>query len=112
MRGLLNFAATQPQRYRLMFGGLWTATEAIDTATVSRDQVAALGQNALAVFTTSLQACVTADRSTSTNPHADAVALWLGLHGLAHQRAVTAAFPWPADITTRIVTPLAHLHGH
>ena len=56
---------------------------------------------------TSMEACVAAGRSTSTDPHADAIALWLGLHGLAHQRAVTAAFPRPTDITTRIVTLLA-----
>jgi AcrR family transcriptional regulator len=105
----LDFAATRPQHYRLMFGGLWVASEAIGTSAASRDQVAALGRDALAVFTTNLQACVAAGRSASTNPHADAIALWLGLHGLAHQRAVTAAFPWPADITTRIVTSLAHL---
>ena len=105
----LDFAAARPQHYRLMFGGLWTAAEAIGTSAVSRDQVAALGQGTLAVLITSMQACVTAGRSTSNDPHADAIALWLGLHGLAHQRAVTAAFPWPTDITTRIVTSLARL---
>jgi AcrR family transcriptional regulator len=105
----LNFAAARPQHYRLMFGGLWIAAEAIDTSAVSRDQDAARGQDALAVLITSMEACVAAALSTSTDPHADAIALWLGLHGLAHQRAVTAAFPWPADITTRIVTSLAHL---
>ena len=30
-------------------------------------------------------------------------------YGLAHQRAVTAAFPWPADIAERLITSLAHL---
>ncbi|HEX4247258.1 MAG TPA: hypothetical protein VH008_05280 [Pseudonocardia sp.] len=42
-------------------------------------------------------------------PATDAVALWLGLHGLAHQRATTRTFPWPADITLRVVNPLSHL---
>ncbi|MDT7668253.1 MAG: hypothetical protein QOC74_1036, partial [Pseudonocardiales bacterium] len=40
---------------------------------------------------------------------ADAVALWLGLHGLAHQQSVTVSFPWPPDITERLVVALAHL---
>ncbi|HEY0932305.1 MAG TPA: TetR/AcrR family transcriptional regulator [Trebonia sp.] len=105
----LDFAATRPQHYRLMFGGLWIAAEAISSSAASRDQVAALGQDALAVFISSMQACVAAGRSASTNPHADAIALWLGLHGLAHQRAVTVAFPWPADIADRLVTSLAQL---
>ena len=37
------------------------------------------------------------------------IALWLGLHGLAHQRASTVTYPWPADIAERMVTALAHL---
>ena len=72
-------------------------------------EVTELGQDALGVFITELDACVAAGSSTSTDTVADAIALWLGLHGLAHQRAVTAAFPWPADITERLITSLAHL---
>jgi hypothetical protein len=33
----------------------------------------------------------------------------VGLHGLAHQRALIPDFPWPPDITERLVTALAHL---
>jgi AcrR family transcriptional regulator len=106
----LDFAATRPQRYRVMFGGLWNATDALRTASVATDDVAALGQDTLAVFVTALNACVAEGRSTSTDTGADVVALWLGLHGLAHQRAVLAAFPWPPDITERLVTALARLY--
>src|SRR3712207_7604407 len=41
--------------------------------------------------------CVAACQATSTDLFSDAVALWLGLHGLAHQRAVTRAFPWRSE---------------
>jgi AcrR family transcriptional regulator len=105
----LDFAATRPQRYRVMFGGLWHAGQALDSAAVTTAEVAELGQDALGVLITELDACVAAGVSTSTDTVADAIALWLGLHGLAHQRAVTAAFPWPADITERLITSLAHL---
>jgi AcrR family transcriptional regulator len=105
----LHFAATRPQRYRVMFGGLWNAGEAVDSAAVSAAEVTELGQEALGIFVAALDACVAAGRSTSTDTAADAIALWLGLHGLAHQRAVTTAFPWPADITERLITSLAHL---
>jgi AcrR family transcriptional regulator len=105
----LEFAATRPQRYRVMFGGLWNAGEALDNATVSAAEVTELGQDALAVLAGALDACVAAGSSTSTNTAADAIALWLGLHGLADQRSVTAAFPWPADIADRLITSLAHL---
>jgi AcrR family transcriptional regulator len=105
----LAFAAGRPQRYRVMFGGLWNATAALESASVTSDEVAALGQEVLAALVTRLEACVRAGRSTSDDPGADAVALWLGLHGLAHQRVVSAAFPWPSDIQERLVAPLAHL---
>ena len=37
------------------------------------------------------------------------MALWLGLHGLAHQRAVLPHFPWPAGIADGLVERLALL---
>ena len=105
----LAYAARQPQRYRLMFGGVWRAAEAIASSAITATEVEALGQNALMVLRTRLQACIDADTSTSTNAEDDAVALWLGLHGLADQRAVSTAFPWPADIAERVIGPLAQL---
>ena len=105
----LHFAAARPQRYRIMFGGLWSAADALQDAALTPADAAELGQEALRVLAGSLAACVEADRSTSTNPYADAVALWLGLHGLAHQRALATSFPWPADVTDRLIDPLARL---
>lgn len=105
----LEFAASRPQRYRVMFGGLWNAGEALDRASVTPAEVTDLGQDALAVLVSALEGCVTAGRSVSTDVPADAIALWLGLHGLAHQRAVIAAFPWPTDIADRLIASLAHL---
>ena len=105
----LAYAARQPQRYRLMFGGVWRAAEAIASSAITATEVEALGQNALMVLRTRLQACIDADTSTSTNAEDDAVALWLGLHGLAHQRTVSTAFPWPSDIAERVIRPLARL---
>lgn len=105
----LDFAADRPQRYRVMFGGLWNAGQALESAAVTPAEVTDLGQDALGVLVTALGACVAAGHSTSTDVPADTVALWLGLHGLAHQRAVTAAFPWLTDIAERLVTALAHL---
>jgi len=55
--------------------------------------------------------CVAAGVSASADPPGDAVAVWLGLHGLAHQRTVTHRLPAPPDIEDRIVTALAHLTG-
>lgn len=105
----LDFAAARPQHYRVMFGGLWNGAEAVEQGAVTDAEISALGQEALGVFVTALTDCVVSGDSTSTDPGADAVALWLGLHGLAHQRAVSTRFPWPADITERLILALAHL---
>jgi AcrR family transcriptional regulator len=103
----LDFATARPQRYRVVFGGVWDASDAVAAGAVSEDQALALGQDALTVIADALQECAAAGRSASTDPRGDAVVLWLGLHGLAHQRAVLPNFPWPADVADRLVERLA-----
>jgi len=103
----LEFAQRHPGRYRTMFGGLWMPDLA-ETALTEAD-LASLGDASMKLLVDALDACVRAGIATSDDLSADAVALWIGLHGLAHQRAVTVAYPWPADIAERIITALAHL---
>ncbi|MEH0562928.1 MULTISPECIES: TetR/AcrR family transcriptional regulator [Streptomyces] len=103
----LEFARLHPERYRTMFGGLWAPD--LGESSLTTQDLARLGMETIQILVDALGDCVAAGQSTSTDPSADAVALWLGLHGLAHQRAVTRAFPWPEDIADRIITTLAHL---
>lgn len=105
--GYLEFAGTHPERYRTMFGGLWVP--ALGDSSLTEGELAALGQDVMSILTHALRDCVTQGYAASTDLVADTVALWLGLHGLAHQRAVTRAFPWPNDIANRLITALAHL---
>ena len=91
-----------------MFGGLWIAPDLGDSS-ITEEDLSALGAEALQILAGCLADCVTAGQATSTDPASDAVALWLGMHGLAHQRAVTRTFPWPEDIAERIIGALAHL---
>jgi AcrR family transcriptional regulator len=108
--GYLEFARTRPKRYLVMFGGVWNAEQAMADATVARDDVAALGLATLDQLTALMKACVADDgRSQSTDPATDAAVLWVAMHGLAHQRIVATAFPWPAEIGTRLVRRLAYL---
>jgi hypothetical protein len=37
------------------------------------------------------------------------VALWVALHGLAHQQAVIPHFPWPVGLAERLVERVALL---
>ncbi|MFD5466477.1 TetR/AcrR family transcriptional regulator [Kitasatospora sp. NPDC127059] len=103
----LRFSEDHPERYRTMFGGVWVP--ALQDTAVTADEMRTLGQESLQLLTEALAGCVAAGLATSDDPSADTVALWLGLHGLAHQRAVTVAFPWPPDIAERLITALAHL---
>ncbi|MGW6309676.1 TetR/AcrR family transcriptional regulator [Streptomyces niveus] len=102
----LGFALARPGRYRIMFGGLWTPDT--NASSVTEEDVATLGQASMDRLAEALADCVAAGSATSDDPAADAVALWLGLHGLAHQRAVSPAFRWPPGIAERVITALAH----
>ncbi|WP_040819259.1 TetR/AcrR family transcriptional regulator [Nocardia jiangxiensis] len=105
--GYLEYARTHPGRYRTMFGGLWQPD--LNESSVDENDLASLGQASMQLLAEQLASCVAAGRATSTDLPADTVALWLGLHGLAHQRVASPAFRWPPDIAERIITALAHL---
>ena len=104
----LSYAREHPSQYRVMFGGVWTADLTRGDAITEAD-VSALGRETLGVLTTCLVDCISAGVSRSTDPDSDVIALWLGLHGLAHQRAAVPHFPWPEGIETRVVALLASL---
>jgi AcrR family transcriptional regulator len=105
--GYLEFAGAHPGRYRSMFDGFWKPNPS--ESSVSENDLATLGQTSMGLLAETLAACVDAGLLTSTDPEADAVVLWLGLHGLAHQRVVSPAFRWPPDIAERLITRLARL---
>ncbi|AXX28108.1 TetR/AcrR family transcriptional regulator [Actinosynnema pretiosum subsp. pretiosum] len=88
----LDFATTRPGCYRVMSDHPDETTPGAPTT----GHLAAL-----------IAECAATGRSTSTDPEADAVALWLGLHGIAHQRAAHRLFPWPADLVPDLVTALS-----
>lgn len=107
----LDFARVHPERYRTMFGGLWIPD--LDSSSLTEADMAALGDGTMEILVAALADCAAAGQSAGTDPPGDAVALWLGLHGLAHQRAVSPSFPWPDGIADRIIIALARLNdGH
>ncbi|GAA5046695.1 TetR/AcrR family transcriptional regulator [Nocardia callitridis] len=98
----LNFATDHPMRYRTMFGTAWNSVAA------AKDS-AELGEEAVTMLAECLADCVRQGHCSSADPATDAVALWLGLHGLAHQRSLSHSYRWPGDIVQRITSPLSHL---
>jgi AcrR family transcriptional regulator len=103
----LEFARSRPQRYRTMFGGIWIPTP--NGSTLTSADLTTLGQASLQLLAGVLAECAAAGVSASVDPDGDAVALWLGLHGLAHQRSVSHRLPGPPDLEHRMITVLARL---
>jgi AcrR family transcriptional regulator len=105
----LSFARRRPHRYRLMFGAVWDAGQALERAPGMADELAALGMGAFDVIRRALAGCAEAGRSASTDPFADATALWVGLHGFAQLQVAAPLFPWPPDVRDSIIDRLALL---
>ncbi|MDX8052023.1 TetR/AcrR family transcriptional regulator [Lentzea sp. BCCO 10_0798] len=104
----LDFAELHPQRYRIMFGGLWTPS--VEDTSITDADLDSLGAEAFTLLVDVLGACVEEGIAHGSDDlFGDAVALWLGLHGLAHQRAVVRKMPGPADVGDRLIKALAHL---
>ncbi|MEU3647971.1 TetR/AcrR family transcriptional regulator [Lentzea sp. NPDC034063] len=104
----LDFAQAHPQRYRIMFGGLWTPS--VEDTSITDADLDSLGVAAFTLLVEVLGACVEQGIAHGSDDlFGDAVALWLGLHGLAHQRAVVRKMPGPADVGDRLIRALAHL---
>jgi AcrR family transcriptional regulator len=107
-RAYLDFADQHPARYRALFGGVWMPSIE-DNGSVTAADLLTLGDGSLGLLAEALTEAVEAGISTCDDPAKDAVALWLGLHGLAHQRASTRVFPGPEDIDERLISALAKL---
>jgi len=102
----LNFALEWPQRYRILFGGVWNAAEA---QKASLTGAVVVGDEVFALMVQAIEQCVVAGRSSSTDPFADASALWVALHGLADLRVTAPLFPWPPDLVELLINRLALL---
>lgn len=58
------------------------------------------GATSFGALVQAITACVQAGASTSTDPFADATAVWVAIHGYATLSASVPNFPWPPENTT------------
>jgi AcrR family transcriptional regulator len=82
--GYLDFALAQPARYQALFHRLIYLADEAD---------AGPGAEALGLLVSALARCVDTGRSTSTDTYADAVSIWVALHGLAMLRIAGSRAP-------------------
>jgi len=100
----LRFAAQRPNRYRLLF-------ERRDVLVDDTQPVPAIRLESFNWLIASLQACIDAGISASTDAARDATAIWVALHGYATLHALLPGFPWPDTdaLLDRIVDSLAQV---
>ena len=117
----LRFAAERPNRYRLMFerqhriGGdvpdVQIAGFDVPDVQIAGFDLPDIQITGFDLLVRSIQDCVAAGISASTDAARDATAIWLALHGYATLPARLPMFPWPdADaLLDRIVDGLAQI---
>jgi AcrR family transcriptional regulator len=99
----LQFAAERPNRYRLLF-------ERQDLGD-RRQPVRGIRTESFRLLIGSLQECIDAGISASTDSARDATAIWVALHGYATLHDLLPGFPWPDTdaMLDRIVCSLAQI---
>lgn len=99
----VSFAAARPNRYRLLFERRHLVSEHGAARPARTD--------AFARLTGALQDCIDADVSASDDPHRDATAIWVALHGYATLHALVPGFRWPDQgaLLERMVDGLAQV---
>jgi AcrR family transcriptional regulator len=103
----LLFAAERPNRYKLLF-----ERQMLDYA--KDGPVPAIRIESFDALVKSLQDCIDAGISASTDAHVDSVAIWVALHGYATLRAPMSGFPWPDTdvLLDRIIDGLGQITRH
>jgi AcrR family transcriptional regulator len=106
-RAYLRQAASRPQLYRILFDHADDTPEAGTAGALSLAQ----GLRAFEVLVGAISDCARAGRSVSTDPFADATAVWVVLHGLAILPVSNPGFPWPPldQLLTTTVTRIARI---
>lgn len=104
----LRFAEERPQRYRLMFGGVWDAAKAQLNAHHTAE-LGQLGHGPMRILAGSIQRCSDAGVLETNSPSDDATALWVCLHGLSELRRTAPLFPWPPDIEEQLIARVTRL---
>jgi AcrR family transcriptional regulator len=103
----LQFAEERPNRYKFLFESQILTDGTEGTASALRTQ-------SFGALVSSLQECIDAGISASTDAQLDSMAIWVALHGYATLRVLVGGFPWPdADVMLdRIVHGLAQITSY
>lgn len=108
-RAYVAHGQEHPNRYRVIFERRFLDIWAVE----GRDmpQAAPVGNETFELMVQTVQACIDAGRSASTDAFADTVAAWLALRGLVALPQAITSFPWPYtdDLVVACVSRLIRL---
>jgi AcrR family transcriptional regulator len=95
----VDFGLEHPARYRVVFAREFPPGEPPlpeDAPTFPGDDAhPAVGARAFSLLVDGIADCMAAGASSSTDPVADATAVWVGLHGTVSLWSTMCEFPWP-----------------
>ncbi|MET7395257.1 TetR/AcrR family transcriptional regulator [Dactylosporangium sp. NPDC005572] len=96
-RAYVRFGFDEPARYTVLFGRRRANRPVVTSAQRLADLPPEWRRRteSFMVMVDGLTACAQAGRSASTDPFADATALWTSLHGAVVMRQFVPGFPWP-----------------
>ncbi len=107
-RAYLAFGQAHPNRYRVIFERRFLALWDREGRVMHQTAPMMAGTFDLVVQT--LQGCIDAGRSSSTDAFGDGVRVWLALHGLVALPQAITSFPWP-DTDELLISCLTRLAG-
>ena len=105
-RAYVAYGNANPNRYRVIFErrflALWDRERRV------MQQTAPLMAKTFNLTVKTIQACIDAGRSASTDAFGDAIRMWLALHGLVALPQTITTFPWP-DLDELLITCVTRL---
>ena len=112
----VSWGLAHPARYGVLFSGAPGAPQdycaPIPLGPDGRP-VLEFGAEAFALLVQSIEDCAGAGSSASTDPVADATAVWVALHGTVTLRSSLPGYPWPepGSFVRHLVRSLARITG-
>lgn len=115
-RTYVGYGLEHPALYRVLFArqfpspGRPGGTVGVPSGLLD-DRFPEMGGEAFALLVDSIDRCVAAGRSKSTDTFADATAVWVALHGLVSLFSTVCDFPWPPvdELVRNLMVPLARI---
>jgi len=108
------YGLDHPARYGVLFAGKHPSAEGYcEPVQLGPDgrPVLEWGAESFALLVQAIEDCVRAGASASTDPVADATAVWVAMHGMVTLRTALPGFPWPGpdDFIRHVVLSLARV---